>query len=787
VEHWSRPARDAVSAGGWRLAAVAGLAAGLGASPFWSAGGLPEAVLALACLLVVFVRRGRLGPGAAALVLCVAALVGLGIGDARLRAIDGSALRVAPRTEVRLVGSTLTAPRNSRGVNRFVLGSDRGKVMVEALDVPVGLSPGDGVAVTGKVVPGADWYRPNLERQGLSMLVRAVSVERSGPDRGGIAGALGSARGRAEEALSSGMPPREGALARGFVLGQDQDIDPQTVTSFRDSGLAHLLAVSGQNVVLLCLLALPILTLAGLGRRGRLVGLTLLILAYIPLAGGGPSIQRAGVMGLAGLVALAAARPVSRLYVIALAAAVTLAINPRAGADAGWQLSFAAVIGIGLLAAPIACRLTGAFGSLRPGPGRLLADAAAVTIAATVSTAPLTAFHFERLPVASLPANLLAMPAVAPSMWLGMLSAAVGQAWTGLAVPLNLVNSVLLAYIAQVASWFGDPSWAVLEVRIGSFAGLLVAYGALGVSVAACLHMTRRFLDGPPALPPLERRSRNRHRAVAGVLVAAGLAALIWHLPGSGRRELAEPPPGGARIEILDIGQGDATLIRPHGTDPVLVDGGPPGGGVVDALDSAGVQRLEAVVATHADLDHIGGLYDVFDQFEVGRYLFDGSPKDLLSQARSAGVARRMVAEGQEMRLGPLSLEVLWPPARGADFIPPADRNDRSVVLLVSLHGYRVLLTGDAEAEAVPLSPGHVEVLKVAHHGSDDAGLAALLEGTSPELALISAGRDNPYGHPTAETMATLEAAVPETLTTAREGTISLVFAPDGVSIETGR
>jgi competence protein ComEC len=146
-----------------------------------------------------------------------------------------------------------------------------------------------------------------------------------------------------------------------------------------------------------------------------------------------------------------------------------------------------------------------------------------------------------------------------------------------------------------------------------------------------------------------------------------------------------------------------------------------------------------------------------------------------------------MISEGDGMRLGPLTFEVLWPPARGPGFVPPSDRNDRSVVLLVSWHRYRVLLTGDAEAEAVPLSPGQVDVLKVAHHGSDDAGLAALLERTSPELALVSAGRDNPYGHPTEETMAALEAAVPETLTTNRDGTISLVFSHDGVKIETGR
>src|SRR5256714_11110343 len=136
-----------------------------------------------------------------------------------------------------------------------------------------------------------------------------------------------------------------------MVLGEDDALDARTRGDFRASGLSHLLAASGQNVALLALLATGGLALLGVGRRGRLAGALVLIAVYVPLAGAGPSIQRAGVMGAAGLVAGLAGRPASRSYALLLAAAATLLVNPRASAHVGWQLSFAAVLGIAVLGA----------------------------------------------------------------------------------------------------------------------------------------------------------------------------------------------------------------------------------------------------------------------------------------------------------------------------------------------------------------------------------------------------------------------------------------------------
>ena len=201
---------------------------------------------------------------------------------------------------------------------------------------------GDVVFVRGVVGPLGrfDAYQ---RRRNAHAAIAATHVVPTGDRRGGLAGALDSVRRRGERGLARGLAPPEAALLRGMVLGQDERLSEDVRDAFERSGLAHILAVSGQNVMLLAALVLGACALLGVPLRSRLILAGVLIAVYVPLAGGGPSIQRAGVMGVAGLVAALAGRPARRWYALLLAAAVTLALNPRAAGEPGWQLSFAAV------------------------------------------------------------------------------------------------------------------------------------------------------------------------------------------------------------------------------------------------------------------------------------------------------------------------------------------------------------------------------------------------------------------------------------------------------------
>src|SRR5829696_10325139 len=239
--------------------------------------------------------------------------------------------------------------------------------------------------------------------------------------------------------------------------------------------------------MLLAILALAIGAAAGIGLRARLILALALVALYVPLAGAGPSIQRAGMMGAAGLVAAWAGRPASRWYAVELAAFATLVLNPRAASDPGWQLSFAAVIAILALAAPLRDALA------RRRVPSTLAEAAALTIAATLGTAPLIAHHFDRVSLASLPANVLAAPAVAPLMWLGMVAAALGQVTVAPALLLNALSAYLLGYIAWLAHASAHVPGASIPVRLGSPPAVGAAYLALAAGAALARGGPRRL------------------------------------------------------------------------------------------------------------------------------------------------------------------------------------------------------------------------------------------------------------------------------------------------------
>ena len=561
---------------------------------------------------------------------------------------------------------------------------------------------------------------------------------------------------RAAEGLGRGMPPREAELARGFVLGEDDEVDAATVEDFRRSGLSHLLAVSGQNVTLLALLAMPLLGALGIPLRERLLWVLAVILVYIPVAGAGPSIQRAGVMGALGVLATLGGRRSSRFYALAVAAVVTLGIDPGVAADVGWQLSFAAVLGILLLASPLQRAITARLG--KGAWRRALADGLAVTVAATLATAPLIAFHFETLSTTTLAANLLALPAVAPAMWLGMCAAGLAQLPGIPLEPLNGLNALLLAYIAQVAAWCAAPEWSELSVHLDG-GGLAASYLGLGAGVL----IWRRW--------PL-------------YVTASATVALVLVLPLPEGGEAVVGPPPGLRVSVLDVGQGDAILLRPAGAPAVLIDGGPPGAGLVRELEEAGVTSLGAAVVTHDQSDHAGGIEELLGVLPVERLVFARLRHELIARAAAAGAEPLRVATGQELRSGRLRLRVLWPPSELLGATSSQDPNQLALVMEARWQDFSMLLTADAEAEVVPLDPGPVDVLKVAHHGSADAGLGDLLDEVRPQLAVISVGEENSYGHPDPSTLATLARRRIPILRTDEEGTLEIRVARDSIVVD---
>ncbi len=748
----------------WRAALLAGLAAGLAlAAPLGIAPPAARATAVL-CALVVASRPRAGRPGIAcwlALLTGTAAIAGLAIGAARLAAIDGGALNARPGSPLDLRGTVTSSVRVSRGLTRFTLQSPDGTVGVESADPVSGVDEGTIVDVSGTTREPDPYESPALARAGAKVVLEASDVRPTGSARSGLQGALDDVRRRAEISLDTGTGPRAAALLRGFVLGEDDRIDEAVKDDFRRSGLAHVLAVSGQNVMLLAILATPLLALAGVPIRARLLAIGAIIAIYVPVAGASASIQRAGIMGGAGVVAALSGRPQARWYALGLAAVATLAIDPRATSDIGWQLSFAAVAGLLVLAGPLARALA----PRTTGARRALAEGAAVTISATLATGPLAAHHFGTVSLTAVPANLLALPAIAPAMWLGMLSGALGQIPGAPVEPLTWLGGLCSGFIGWVAHLLG-PEWAQLAIPEPSPA----AAAAWTIALLGTARLTCVWLERRAEMTAAPRRPRARRLGMAALLVSLPLAALLL------RGKVADPDlEPRLTLRFLDVGQGDSILVQPRGEPGLLVDTGPPDAEAGEILDDEGVDHLGAVAITHDELDHVGGLASVLESVEVDRLLVGKATPSSCSYLTCPPVTS--VEAGSRFRMGCARVDVLWPPASRPLGENP---NETALVLRVSCGTFDALLTSDAEAETASYSPGPVDLLKVAHHGSVDAGLDALLDRASPRLAVISVGAGNSYGHPTPETLATLTRHRVPVMRTDESGEVVVEVSRDG-------
>jgi competence protein ComEC len=440
---------------------------------------------------------------------------------------------------------------------------------------------------------------------------------------------------------------------------------------------------------------------------------------------------RAAVAGVLASLAWIAARPRDRWHALAIGALVLLAWMPQSALEPGFQLSFAAVAAI-FVVLPRVSGVPDAY----PVP-RGLWDVLVVAAACGLVTAPIVWLHFGRVALWTIPANVAAEPAMPPLISLSLAAAAIEPVLPGVATAF--------AWLAGWCAW-----WLALVARVVASWPSAQVSSPLAVLAAAAL---------VGAIALVRRLPRHRRREAAAALVSLALTASAAAC--ALRPAPSWTPPAGLRVTFLDVGQGDAALVEAPGA-AVLVDEGPPEADVAGQLRRLGVRSLTAIVLTHPQRDHIGGAADVLDRLTVGTVAEPGieapSPdrEAVLSSARRHGIPVVVVHAGEAFAIGRLELRILWPDGPG---LPSEDPNQHAVVALVSYGATDVLLTADAESDVTSrLSLGPVEVLKVAHHGSEDRGLPDLLRALRPRVAVISVGAHNDYGHPRPETLAALRA-----------------------------
>ncbi|MFF8189734.1 ComEC/Rec2 family competence protein [Streptomyces bobili] len=675
----------------------------------------------------------------------------------------GGAAGVATRAPVLVIVDV--GERESEGTRRGGGGpADVGRGVRQAW---LGLLPSTRVRVTGRLAPaltGGDRIAAVLrlrDRDG-----RAVpSVVRHPSAAQRIAGRL---RAGLREA-TDGLPADARALLPGLVVGDTSRITPELDEAFKETDLAHTLAVSGSNLtIMLALLLGP----PGLAQRVERRGLAprlgiplrttallggVLTLGFVVVCRPDPSVLRAAACGAVVLLALATGRRRSLIPALATAVLLLVLYDPWLARSYGFLLSVLATGALLTLAPRWSAALR------RRGLPPRLAEALAAAGAAQALCAPVVAVLSARVSLVAVPCNLLVEFAVAPATVLGFATLATAPWAMPVAKALAWSASWPAEWIAGVARTGAALPGAGVDWP-GSWGGALLL--ALATLVAVLLG--RRLLRRP-------------------WLCAACAALLLLAVvrPPPLTRVLTGWPPPGWRLAMCDVGQGDATVLAAGDGTGVVVDAGPDPVLVDRCLSRLGITRIPLVVLTHFHADHVAGLPGVLRGRAVGAIETTGfaEPVDQVAfvrkEAEARGVPLVRAAAGERRRLGPLDWEVLWPPARQVP--EPEGPNDASVTLLVRSAGIRMLLLGDLEPpaqQALARSPaaarlGGVDVLKVAHHGSAYQD-PDLLRAVAPRLALISAGADNPYGHPAPSTVAALEATGAVVLRTDRDGALAV-------------
>ncbi len=538
-------------------------------------------------------------------------------------------------------------------------------------------------------------------------------------------------------------------LVHALTLDRREDLDPRLRRAFAESGLAHLLAISGLHVGILA----GWVVLAGrwmIGRTRAWAAAAIICWAYVVLLGLPAPATRSAVFVAIKAASIARQRNPSSDTVLLVSGLLVLAVDPRAATDVGAWLSFAAVWGTGRASrlVPPAWR------------GRAWAHLLATSVGATVATAPITAYVFGAVPLIGIVANLGAIPlsAVAiPGVFASLASHTLAGG-TGLVL-------AAMEWVARVAA-------AVPGGRISAAPGPRFALPWLALLFGLIWGTSRRW--SPEAV----------RRLVRVAVAAAGLWCLAavpgWRLVSPGRGDHLE-------LHVLDVGQGDAIAIRTPRGSWMVVDAGPrtpredAGRRVLlPFLRRHGIRQLDVLVATHGDADHLGGAPVLERALEPALVLEPGQPLgtrlylEHLVEVDERGLAWLPARAGDSLALDSVVVTVLHP--TGAWIATELEPNENSVVLRVRYRGFSALLMGDAGTSVerrLAGSVGPVDLLKVGHHGSAGSTGDAWVQALRPRVAVISVGR-NRYGHPDPGVLARLARHGARVFRTDRGGTVTV-------------
>jgi competence protein ComEC len=576
--------------------------------------------------------------------------------------------------------------------------------------------------------------------------------------------------------------PQSAAVAVAILIGDRGSLDRDVEQRLQEAGTYHVIAISGGNIAILAALVLGVLWAGGLRAGWAAAAAVAVLAAYAHLAGGGPSVLRATVMAGLYLSLRVIDQRTAPKHALALTVAAVLLASPLAIADVGLWLTVGATTAI----------IAGAMRVTWPSRGWLKAPAALMlaSFAAELVLMPIVAFVFQRVTLAGLVVNLVAVPSMAVVQVAAMVvSAADAVAVTSLASAAGWITHAGVRVLVDSAIVVDVAPWLTWRVPSPSLLVMVMYYAAL--LIWWCASWPSWFSSCASWLP------RATAAATAGLFLWIALAPpTLARRHGDGRLHLS----------MLDVGQGDAVLATlPNGRTLLVDTGGVSLRGDFDigdrvigpALRARGIGRLDYLAITHGDPDHIGGaaaLVRDFAPLEVWDGVFVNNHEPTRA-VRAVAVGRRAawrrLQRGDRLELAGVELRVHHPPL--PDWERQKVRNDDSLVLELRYGQVSMLFTGDIGREVEQtLAPAlddllPLVVLKSPHHGSGTSSSAAFLDALRPRVVLVSAGRGNPYGHPRPEVLARYDAVGATVFRTDRDGQIDVSTDGEQIAVRTYR
>ncbi|MFO7694644.1 MAG: DNA internalization-related competence protein ComEC/Rec2 [Vicinamibacterales bacterium] len=632
--------------------------------------------------------------------------------------------------------------------------------------------------------PGAGGEETALARRGTTLVggvksALLVQVVGKGRIDAEAASELRSRIRRSVDQSVGARSARSAAIVKAILLGDRAGLDEETEERLQEAGTYHVIAISGGNIAILAAALMAAASLAGVRAGVAHISVAVLLAGYACLVGGGASVVRATQMAVLYLVAHAVDHRARPYNTIGASAGATIALDPLAVCDAGAWLTYGATAAI-LAGTPLLlARLATAPLAVKAPAGLL-----AASISAELALFPVSALVFCRVTAAGLLLNFAAIPLMTIVQAGGMALVAVHVLVPGAVPPVSWVTHLAAWGLVESARIVDAMPWAVARVPAPGPC-IMAAYYAGWCGWFAAAHLPASWCRRPAAARWVRRAM------LAGAVACGGWIALSLPLR-FGRTPFVV-------ATFIDVGQGAATLIRFPSGHALLVDAGGAGGGRFDigrrvvepAIWAAGVHRVTHLVATHGDADHAGGARSIVADMRP-REVWEGVPvppepllRDLKLAAGRAGASWRSVQRGDRVRFGDAEV-VVWNP-EPPEWERQRVRNDDSVVVEVRIGDVSLLLTGDIEASAEAaiapsIGPAGIRVMLAPHHGSATSSTRALLSAAAPQLAVISAGRGNRYGHPHAAVLERYAAIGARVLRTDVDGAISL--RTDGQTVE---